>query len=198
MFKALQMHKFKIHFVKCYWACLLALVSAETFAVDITCEMLPTGYEIGKVETGADDKQLITVDCRPAEHTPPTIGDPSRQTEGALASLIGSAAADLARFFDSESKASLQNGWSFSIPSAKDTTANQVDTEKESTDCPVLIGSGEKILHEIDYVGTGEFPLEVSRQYNSRSQVFGRGIFGRNWHSLLDLRLRTNYVDNLY
>ncbi|MER2491505.1 DUF6531 domain-containing protein [Catenovulum sediminis] len=66
--------------------------------------------------------------------------------------------------------------------------------QKDSTtDCPVVIRSGTKVIQDTDFKGQNEFPLHITRHYNSNS-YFGGSIFGANWNSMLDTKLRISYL----
>ena len=73
---------------------------------------------------------------------------------------------------------------------------------KEDTTCqPVQIGSGTKVFAETDYLGSGEMPLAVTRSYTSAyiandQREAADGIFGFNWASLFDTKLKLYYTDN--
>lgn len=61
------------------------------------------------------------------------------------------------------------------------------DTHEEKETClPVVIASGNKVLHETDYEGHGELPLTISREYVTGAN---RGLFGSHWESPLDTKL---------
>lgn len=65
---------------------------------------------------------------------------------------------------------------------------NQDQTDDDcSTTHPVVLASGNKIKNEPDYIGAGELPLIVSRQYSAANS--SGGIFGANWSSSLDYKL---------
>ncbi|WP_251359126.1 RHS repeat-associated core domain-containing protein [Kangiella sp. TOML190] len=63
------------------------------------------------------------------------------------------------------------------------------DTDQECSGNPILIGTGNKVEYENDYVGRGEFPLTVSRTYNNFSDT--NGIFGAKWQSNLSYKMTT-------
>lgn len=65
-------------------------------------------------------------------------------------------------------------------------------TPRDETCLPVNISSGQKLLHEIDYVGSGERPLAVLREYNV---YFKGGIFGKMWSSNFDNKLSFLFND---
>ncbi len=58
---------------------------------------------------------------------------------------------------------------------------------------PVLISSGSKIEPEIDFSGTGELALYLSRTYNSDWD--GVGIFGKQWQTNFDYKLSFGVAD---
>lgn len=61
---------------------------------------------------------------------------------------------------------------------------------------PINTGTGNKYQREIDYVGSGAFPLRVERTYNSASTQVG-GVLGAKWRSYYDraivLQKRTTF-----
>lgn len=57
----------------------------------------------------------------------------------------------------------------------------------QSTDKPVVIGTGEKHKLELDFSTEGPYGLNLSRIY--RSNQPGGGIFGANWYSNLEFQL---------
>ncbi len=61
------------------------------------------------------------------------------------------------------------------------------DTCQEGAGNPILIGTGNKVEYENDFVGRGEFPLVVSRTYNNFSDT--NGIFGPKWQSNLSYKM---------
>jgi YD repeat-containing protein len=70
----------------------------------------------------------------------------------------------------------------------------QADEEKDdgcSIDCatgnPINYGTGNKFQIEVDYEGTGSFPLRFQRSYNSRVPV--TTFLGNNWRHNYDSRL---------
>lgn len=61
------------------------------------------------------------------------------------------------------------------------------DAHQEKETChPVVISSGSKVLHETDYLGMGELPLNIDREYIIDANP---GVFGTQWESPLDTRL---------
>lgn len=61
---------------------------------------------------------------------------------------------------------------------------NQENTEGEDTEgvkCgnPVVVSSGNKIEKAIDFLGKGDFPLKIERNYNNKWG--GTGLFGDKW-----------------
>ena len=87
-------------------------------------------------------------------------------------------------------------------PGSEHSKSAQVDSSDEVTDCPVNIQNREKIMTEIDYVGSGEMPLEIIRRYAHRSESDANpytplrgGLFGYRWFSTLDTALVLKYSD---
>ena len=83
--------------------------------------------------------------------------------------------------------------------SAGEKKSEQVKSEDESTNCPVIISSGVKTLEEVDYVGVGEMPLKLVRTYSSRANddvLMLYGLFGAHWRSNFDLYLLITYTDD--
>ncbi len=84
---------------------------------------------------------------------------------------------------------STQNNYPHFSPTAATEGQKQITTTPtETTDCPVNIATGHKILSRSEYMGSGEFPLSINRQ-----KVLGNlgpyGLFGHNWFSELDLSI---------
>ncbi len=65
--------------------------------------------------------------------------------------------------------------------------ANTQGEEKLCAADPIMIQSGNVMEFETDYVGTGSFPLQISRTYNHYWR--GIGVFGRYWVSNFDYKL---------
>lgn len=59
-------------------------------------------------------------------------------------------------------------------------------TPREETCLPVAISTGQKLLHEIDHLEMGEYPLTVSREYNFS---YKGGILGDSWSTPFDNKL---------
>lgn len=76
-----------------------------------------------------------------------------------------------------------------------DAIASQIPPSEETTDCPVTIATGEKLLSEVDFRDIGEMPLEVVRNYHSRSSYGGITSFHANWSTDFDTKIRINYTD---
>ena len=68
------------------------------------------------------------------------------------------------------------------------------DFGRNVSGCPVEYSSGEKLLPQTDYVGTGEMPLILERTFYSQGtdviSTYERGIYGYGWVSELDIHLR--------
>ena len=70
------------------------------------------------------------------------------------------------------------------------------DAENPKSSMPVIIQTRAKTEREIDYSGTGETGLEVSRTYLSSDQVGAKGSFGPKWYSPIDRKLSFKYKRN--
>jgi RHS repeat-associated protein len=81
---------------------------------------------------------------------------------------------------------------------ASRTEAAQHSQQNQVGDCPVIYDTGQKELNEVDYVGTGEMPLAVTKRYGSGDNSGEAGIFGVRWSSSFDIKLRINYTDGAY
>ncbi|WP_316902442.1 DUF6531 domain-containing protein [Ralstonia edaphi] len=70
-------------------------------------------------------------------------------------------------------------------------TKNAGDACSPQSDCgnPINVGVGNKHQREVDYVGSGRFPLQIARTYNSNS--IASGGFGPGWR--LAYRQQVNY-----
>lgn len=68
-------------------------------------------------------------------------------------------------------------------PASKQNTAKSCD-QNPSTSNPVIIATGEKVKEEYDVTAAGNYGLNLSRTYRSRSDVWGG--FGPNWLSEYD------------
>ncbi len=99
----------------------------------------------------------------------------------------------------------------YEIPTVTQSRVNDSDSKKaeqiadndEVTCNPVQISSGTKVFTEKDYLGTGEMPLEVTRNYSStfipssQKDTFD-GVFGFNWSTSFDSKLKIYYTDSTY
>ena len=65
-------------------------------------------------------------------------------------------------------------------------------TPREETCLPVDISSGQKLLHEEDYVSNDENPLTIRREYNI---YYKGGVFGNTWISPIDNKLSFLFND---
>jgi RHS repeat-associated protein len=74
-------------------------------------------------------------------------------------------------------------------PSAGEKTADEGQCSDKAGN-PVNFATGNKVEPEQDFATRGEFPLELTRTYNSRWT--GIGIFGRYWLSSFDYKLLLN------
>ena len=72
------------------------------------------------------------------------------------------------------------------------TNNDDCDTPRNKTALPVILSTGYKVLDEIDYVASGDFGLYIDRHYSLNS---AGGMWGRNWHSVLDNRLKFKFTD---
>lgn len=72
------------------------------------------------------------------------------------------------------------------------TNDDDCDTPRNKTSLPVILSTGYKVLDEIDYVASGDFGLYIDRHYSLNS---AGGMWGRNWHSVLDNRLKFKFND---
>lgn len=76
--------------------------------------------------------------------------------------------------------------------------------KKDETTCqPVQIGTGTKVFADVDYMGAGQMPLSITRNYTSAYIVSNQkdavdGIFGFNWSSPFDIKLKLYYTDDTY
>ncbi|MGQ0699157.1 MAG: RHS repeat-associated core domain-containing protein [Panacagrimonas sp.] len=62
-----------------------------------------------------------------------------------------------------------------------------------TTGKPVTITTGNKILRELDFAGSGQAPLRLKRTYNKAWT--GQGLFGKNWPSTFDFKLGFRYLE---
>ncbi len=71
-------------------------------------------------------------------------------------------------------------GGSFSS-SSTETSDPDSDPDDECKGNPIMVGSGNKIQYETDYIGKGEFPLKIERNYSHFSEH--EDFFGEHWIS---------------
>jgi len=67
----------------------------------------------------------------------------------------------------------------------------QVKKNQKKGACPVIFKTAKKVFDEIDYRGSGDNPLIVSRSYNSDGEYgWNEGILGHFWTTPFDASLR--------
>ncbi|PXF62562.1 RHS repeat-associated core domain-containing protein [Kangiella spongicola] len=73
-------------------------------------------------------------------------------------------------------------------------TPESEDKESDPDQCekgnPILIGTGNKLQTDVDFIGMGEFPLTVVRNYNNFSNH--SGVFGNKWIASFESKLTFN------